>query len=210
MEDTIVKPGLIAYQFRVDLCIETGLTQVMEFMEKYEVQYYICGAEISSLGKHHFQCILWFNKVQNTTKLRNWWKGRADTTNQPVAVTSAKKIKNLAKYTMKEGNFTTNLTKEEIIKIGKWKKKLQDSQWSEQLDKECIRYGKCKAEQLYADYPEGYEENKTDYLEGFIVNMLVFYKSNYKRPMRNTLQHLAWKHGYITNYYLYKQWFTLF
>ena len=61
MEDKNVKPGLYAYQFRVDIQIDIGLTRVMEFINKYNLQYYIAGAETSSLGKQHFQCILSLN-----------------------------------------------------------------------------------------------------------------------------------------------------
>lgn len=134
MEDKEVKPGLIAYQFRVDMDITNGLTRVMEFIKKYNVEYYIVGAEVSDLGKQHFQSILWFKEKQNTTKLRNWWKGKADTTNQPVSMTSARKIKSLSKYTMKENNFITNLTPDEVKNIGKWDKKVKDAEWARELD----------------------------------------------------------------------------
>ncbi len=93
MEDTLVKPGLMAYQFRVDVAAEEGLTLVMQWMQKYDVQYYIVGAEVSDSGKNHFQCILWFKELVNTTKLRNWWKGKTLATKQPVSMTSAKRLR---------------------------------------------------------------------------------------------------------------------
>ena len=214
MEDTIVKPGLYAYQFRVDLDIDLGLTRVMEFMTKYKVQFYICGAEISDLGKHHFQCILWFKEKQNTTKLRNWWTGKADTTRQPVSMTSAKKIKNLAMYTMKEGNFTTNLKEDEVKAIGKWKKKLADAEWSDRLEEYAKQYEKTfniltESKIFQDEHPEVNEVfyYRSEKLEGFICYLLQFYKENHRRPTRATLQHIAWKHGYLTNNYLYNQWF---
>ena len=214
MEDTIVKPGLYAYQFRVDLDIDLGLTRVMEFMTKYKVQFYICGAEISDLGKHHFQCILWFKEKQNTTKLCNWWKGKADTTKQPVFMTSAKKIKNLAMYTMKEGNFTTNLTSDEIMSIGKWKKKLADAEWADRLEAHAKEYDKTfnlltETKIFMDENPEVQEVfyYRSEKLEGFICYILQFYKENHRRPTRATLTHLAWKHSYLTNNYLYNQWF---
>ena len=134
MEDKIVKPGYVAYQFRVDLDTENGLTKVMEFMKKYDVEYYICGAEKSENNKQHFQCILWFKSAVNTTKLRNWWKGKTLQTKQPVSLTSAKKIQSLAKYTMKEKNFITNLTKEELEKIGQWTTANRRRSWVDALD----------------------------------------------------------------------------
>lgn len=218
MEDTIVKPGLYAYQFRVDVNLDLGLTKVMEFMTKYKVQFYICGAEISDLGKQHFQCILWFKEKQNTTKLRNWWQGKADTTRQPVSMTSAKKIKNLAMYTMKEGNFTTNLSEDEVKSIGKWKKRLADAEWADRLEEYAKEYDK-EFEKFVEDNIQTYMFDKpadeeifyyrSEKCEGFICYLLEFYRKNHRRPTRATLQYIAWKHGYLTNNYLYNQWFRV-
>jgi len=124
----------------VDMDITNGLTRVMEFIKKYDIQYYIVGAEVSDLGKQHFQSILWFKEKQNTTKLRNWWKGKADTTNQPVSMTSARKITSLSKYTMKENNFITNLTPDEVKNIGKWDKKVKDAEWAKKLDEHAKKF----------------------------------------------------------------------
>jgi len=208
MEDKNVKLGLYAYQFRVDISIETGLTRVMEFINKYNVQYYIAGAETSSLGKQHFQCILWFKDKINTSKLRNWWKGKADTTDQPVSLTTAKKIKNLAKYTMKEKNFTTNLTKEEIKLIGQWAPKAKAAEWSEMLDEHAKKYvvnqeeiqGECFDDNNY------YQTSKIE-VQHFVCYLLEYYKANSRKPSRATLQYLAWKHGHMTNQHLAQAWF---
>lgn len=200
MEDKVVKPGLFAYQFRVDISIDSGLTRVMEFMKKYNVKYYIVGAEVSSLGKHHFQCILWFESKVNASKLRNWWKGKTDKTDQPVSLTSAKKVKNLAKYTMKEKNFTTNLDPEELKLIGKWAPKVQAAEWSTLLDEHAKKYEPkwCAEINQYTEEPP---------LHHFLSYMLDFYRFNEKRPSRATLQYLAWKHGYMDNNYLIHKWF---
>ncbi len=96
MEDTVVKLDHYAYSFRVDISIADGLTKVMEFLVKYNCKYYIVGAETSSSGKEHFQCILWFDQKIDTTKLRNWWKGKTSKTKQPVSLTSAKKNRKLS------------------------------------------------------------------------------------------------------------------
>ncbi len=206
MEDKIVKPGYIAYQFRVDLDITTGLTQVMEFLKKYEASYWIVGAEVSDLGKQHFQSILWFKEKQNTTKLRNWWKGRADTTKQPVSMTSAKKIKSLAKYTMKESNFITNLTPEEVKSIGKWDKKVKDAEWNLKLDEHCKKFVWEGTNQVQTSW-DTYAYSNKPRMYAFLEYMLDFYKDNYRRPSRSTLQYLAWKHGYMSNTYLVTKWF---
>ncbi len=201
MEDKIVKPGYVAYQFRVDLDTENGLTKVMEFMKKYDVEYYICGAEKSENNKQHFQCILWFKSAVNTTKLRNWWKGKTLNTKQPVSLTSAKKIQSLAKYTMKEKNFITNLTKEELEKIGQWTTANRRRSWVDALDE----YAKKFPERENFSYVEA---SGSDYVtREFFCYMLDYYKANYKRPSRATLQYLAWKHGYISNNYLINKWF---
>lgn len=206
MEDKIVKPGHIAYQFRVDLDINIGLTKVMEFLKKYEVSYYIVGAEVSDLGKQHFQSILWFKEKQNTTKLRNWWKGKADETNQPVSMTSAKKIKNLAKYTMKENNFITNLTPQEVKDIGKWNKKVKEAEWNLKLDEHCKKFVYNGTNTVQTSW-DTYAHSDTPRMYAFLSYLLDFYKENYKRPSRATLQYLAWKHGYMSNNYLVSKWF---
>jgi len=207
MEDKEVKPGLIAYQFRVDIDINNGLTRVMEFIKKYNVEYYIVGAEVSDLGKQHFQSILWFKEKVNTTKLRNWWKGKADTTNQPISMTSAKKIKSLSKYTMKENNFITNLTPDEVKKIGKWDKKVKDAEWAFKLDEHAKKFNVDSiSNTVQTGYDTfGYSAEPT--LNAFLSYILDFYKVSYKRPSRATLQYLAWKHGYMTNEYLISKWF---
>ncbi len=207
MEDKIVKPGYIAYQFRVDVEHHAGVPRVKEFLQKYEVSYWIIGAEISDEGKEHFQCILWFIEKQDTSKLRNWWKGKCSETAQAVSMTSAKKIKNLAKYTMKDGNYMTNLTKEEVKSIGKWKKKFQDAEWSEKLDEHCKKFVPDEHSELMQTGHNSYGINPEPALYAFLAYLLDFYKANYRRPSRATLQYLAWKHGYMSNNYLIDKWF---
>ncbi len=207
MEDKVVKPGLYAYQFRVDLPIDSGLTKVVEFCQKYNVKHYIIGAEVSSLGKPHFQCILWFESKINTSKLRNWWKGKTAKTEQPVSLTSAKKIKNLAKYAMKDKNFTTNLTKEELKLIGKWSPKVKAAEWSQLLDDYAKKFHE-QSDEIDSYHDQGYQASYNNArLFAFLSYMLDFYKCNDKRPSRATLQYLAWKHGHMTNNYLIQKWF---
>ncbi len=210
MEDTIIKPGLYAYQFRVDIPINPGLTRIMEFMKKYETKYYIVGAETSTLGKEHFQCILWFDQKIDSTKLRNWWNGKTSKTKQPVSLTSAKKIKNLGKYTMKEKNFTTNLTKEELDKIGQWAPKVKAAEWSKLLDAHAKKFDPSDVNKYDTYGNDTYKEhvyNDQAVMYAFLYYLLDFYKANNKRPSRATLQYLAWKHGHMTNYHLVQKWF---
>ncbi len=208
MEDTVIKLNHYAYSFRVDVNIDNGLTRIMEFLKKYDVKHYICGAEVSDKGKQHFQCILWFDKKINTAKLRNWWKGKTLDTKQPVSLTSAKKIKNLGKYTMKEKNFITNLSKEEIENIGKWSPKKKAAEWAQILDEHAKKFREGGTDEISRYWTAAYE---TDYhnseLMAFLCYMLDFYKANAKRPSRVTLQYLAWKHGHMTNFGLVRRWF---
>ncbi len=207
MEDKDIKPGHYAYQFRVDIANDTGLTSMMQFIKKYDVKYYIVGAETSDLGKQHFQCILWFICKQNTTKLRNWWKDRADTTNQPVSMTSAKKIKNLGKYTMKENNFITNLTKDEIQSIGKWDPKVKQAEWNKLLDTHAKKFDASNVETFQQVSYDTHAYNPNSILYAFLSYMLDFYKLKHHRPSRATLQYLAWKHGHMNNNFLISKWF---
>ncbi len=207
MEDTIIKPGLYAYSFRVDVDNTSDMSQVMSFLKKYNVKNYIIGAETSTLGKPHFQCILWFAEKINTTKLRNWWKGKTAKTKQPVSLTSAKKIRSLGKYTTKEKNFITNLTQEEIQLIGEWSPKVKQAEWSALLDEHAKKF-RQECDEIDAYYQAAYD---TDYrhseLMAFLSFMLDFYKKNQKRPSRATLQYLAWKHGHMSNNFLIRSWF---
>ncbi len=209
MEDKFVKPGLYAYQFRVDVEDITEYTTMFEFIKKYDCKNYIIGAEVSELEKPHFQCILWYATKINATKLRNWWKTRCSNTKQPVAMTSAKKIKSLGKYCSKDQNFITNLTKEEMKLIGKWDKKLQNAEWNQMLDDFAKKFDADDVDthQKVWTSHDTYHYNPKATLYAFIAYLLDFYKANHRRPSRATLQYLAWKHGHLTNSLLIHQWF---
>ncbi len=207
MEDRIIKPGLYAYQFRVDIS-NSELTKVMQFMQKYDVKHYIVGAETSTLGKEHFQCIFWFSEKINTTKLRNWWKGKTSNTKQPVSLTSAKKIRNLAKYTKKDKNFITNLTKEDIVKIGEWSPKVKAADWTQLLDEHAAKYVEKNEEVEAALFDEdNYYRIAKIRVQHFVCYMLQLYRKHSKRPHRATLQYLAWKHGHMEDSQLASAWF---
>ena len=110
---------------------------------------------------------------------------------------------------MKESNFITNLTPEEVKSIGKWDKKVKDAEWAMKLDEYCKKY-----QDDYADtdvtVQTGYNTwgvSSRPRLVAFLSYLLDFYKVNYRRPSRATLQYLAWKHGYMSNDYLIEKWF---
>lgn len=214
MEDKFVKKGYFAYQFRVDLR-HTDRDYVSKFRKLYAVKYYIIGEETSPLGKEHFQCILWFETKISTTKLRNWWKGKTLETKQPVSLVSAKKIKNLAKYTMKDSNYITNLSIEDIEKIGKWK--INDKvNWNKELDLHAQQI-KDKIKDMPDDdqYIKYTGHNTFTYAQPdissatyrFVDELLDFYRLHNKRPNRNTIQYLCWKYQIITNFHIISKWF---
>lgn len=207
MEDTIIKPGTYAYQFRVDVDNNSNVTQMMAFLKKYDVKHYIIGAETATSGKQHFQCVLWFADKINTTKLRNWWKGKTSSTKQPVSLTSAKKIKSLGKYASKEKNFITNLTQEEMSLIGQWSPKVKADEWNKLLDDWAKKFDSSNVETYHQVSYDTHAYNPNAVLYAFIAYMLDFYKANNKRPSRATLQYISWKHGHMTNNFLIKQWF---
>ncbi len=110
---------------------------------------------------------------------------------------------------MKEHNFITNLTPEEVKLIGKWDKKVKDAEWTIKLDEHCKKF--------QSDYVETntvvqtgwdtYNTSERPPMVAFLSYLLDFYKANYRRPSRATLQYLAWKHGYMSNDYLIEKWF---
>lgn len=199
MEDTHVFPGLYAYSFRVDINEDNAI--INSFITHYKVKYFICGFELSEKNKPHYQCILWFDKKQDSSKLRNWWKGKTLPTKQPVSFTSAKKIESLAKYAMKDAQFLTNLTPIDIKKIGKWKKKIKSTEWSDLVDAHMKQFTKT----LIEKDPD--ESHLSCYLESCSISLLEFYKKHHRKPIRSHIQYILWKHSYITSYKLQFDWF---
>lgn len=204
MEDLIIKKGYWAYMLRVDIRedFNQSVNDFHEWAKKYDCVYYIVGKEVSEKDKPHMQCITWFESKQNATKLRNWWKTRCAGTKQPVAFTSAKKIKNLAKYSMKDNNFLTNLHSDEITRIGKWETPAKRRQeWNIELEEKCKEIAKkvTELDQNHWDSNETSQWTGTYGAERFLSEVLEYYREKEKRPCRGTLQYLLWKHKMITN-----------
>lgn len=200
MEDLVIKKGYWAYMLRVDIPEDfaQSINDFHDWAKKYDCVYYLVGKETSNEGKEHLQCITWFESKQNATKLRNWWKTRCAATKQPVAFTSARKIKNLAKYSMKENNYLTNLHSDEITRIGKWETPAKRRQeWKEELEDRCKEIAETHFAADYTDtYTSSYEQIRA---HRFLEELLEFYRLKDKRPCRGTLQYLLWKHKMITN-----------
>ncbi len=194
MEDSIVKKGYYAYSLRVD--IPHGSHEVMnEWLVKYNAAYWIIGEEVSEAGKQHVQCIIWFENRQQMPKLRNWWKGKTNTTAQPVSFTSAKKITSLGKYCKKDNKFVTNLKPEELARIGKWETKAKKKQkFMDSL------YEYAHSLEFKADIgnPYGEHANMDDKHE-FISKILEFYRENKVRPNKSTICYLLWREKYWKN-----------
>ena len=135
MEDTSVKKGYYAYMLRVDISLNDIDEQFTCYVDKYQPSYWLIGKETApDTGKEHLQGIVWFENLEkNISNHRTWWKKRASKTTQPVAITSAKKIKNLMRYCKKDEDFITNLTELEINNIEKWIPKVDSATKHEQL-----------------------------------------------------------------------------
>lgn len=189
MEDTLVKPKFYAYMLRIDINHDDAIPTFMKWKEKYRCAYWILGLEFGSeTGKPHIQGIVWFESLQKKDKLRNWFRNKVDCRKQAVAFTSAKKITNLSKYCMKDGNYVTNLTASEIELIGKWNVgDGSDYSFMKELYTEADRL--CKVRDL---------DNCLYSQCEFIVKLLEFYLLKGKRPSKSTMDYLLFKYGYIS------------
>ncbi len=109
---------------------------------------------------------------------------------------------------MKDKNFITNLTKEEIDNIGKWSPKVKAAEWSQLLDDHAKKFRTTESDEISRYWEAAYAADYSfSELMAFLCYMLDFYKANAKRPSRATLQYLAWKHGHCSNKFLVTSWF---
>ncbi len=198
MEDTICKKGFYAYMLRVDVDHDKAIKLFSTWREKYNCAYWIIGLEHGDqTGKQHIQGIVWFESLQKMDKLRNWFRDKVNKTTQPVAFTSAKKITNLAKYCLKDGNYETNLTKDEIEKIGKWNVgDGSDYKFMNELYKYCDKLQKLTGEDHL-------------YQREFVYKLLDFYQLKGKRPSKSTMDYILFKYRYVTNEEWYNNHYTL-
>lgn len=200
MQDTLVKKDFYAYMLRVDICHTKAITTFMEWRNKYHCAYWILGLEFASeTGKPHIQGIVWFETLQKKDKLRNWFRNKVDDTKQAVAFTSAKKITNLSKYCMKDGNYVTNLNPNEIDAIGKWN--LGDGS-EYKFMKEL--YVEAERLSIIRD-----SENCLLTQRGFVVSLLGFYLLKEKRPSKSTMDYLLFRYKYINPNCWYNMNYTL-
>ncbi len=204
MEDTHIKTGHYAYSLRVDVDDTDDLTLINKWKSHYNASFWIIGKEVSSLGKPHFQCIFWFSEKQSMPKLRNWWKGKTSSTKQPISFTSAKRIGSLAKYTMKDSNYTTNLSVEEVEMIGKWKdKKDKKKAFMEEL----YSYAHTRGV-IYKEKARNLDHVLVaDLVQDFIFDLLEFYRKHNKRPNRSTIHYILWKEELNSSRQLANDWF---
>ncbi len=125
MIDTHICKEEYIYQFRVDLK-EEQFNEIMTFMKKYEIPYYLGSFEVGAQTKKaHFQGVLWSNKYfsQNEkAKMRqNLKKLECLAHRNSISITDAKKPESLCKYVLKtKAKCYTNLSKEQVTLIGTW------------------------------------------------------------------------------------------
>jgi len=136
----------------------------------------------------------------------NWWKGKTSQTKQPISFTSAKRIGSLAKYTMKDSKYTTNLSVEEVEMIGKWKdKKDKKKAFMEELysfastrSVHFKNYAIANDVTVHSCYVK----------QDFIVELLEFYRKHNKRPNRSTIHYILWKEKFHSSADLANDWFS--
>ena len=201
MEDTSVKKGYYAYMLRVDISLNDIDNTIDEYLSKYQTPYWLIGKEIApETKKEHIQGIIWYeNRLKDSSNHRLWWKKRANKTVQPVALTSAKKIKNLIAYCKKDENWVTNLTELDCMNIVKWIPKVTAAGKKEKMEEFL-----CK------------EENKEDLNQNtFIRNAIQAYYEIYDNlPRYSMVEKWLYRVGsdsqrdYI-KYYKYKQIFDI-
>ena len=154
MEDTSVKKGYYAYMLRVDIAHKDVEATIDEYLSKWETPYWLIGKEVApETEKEHLQGIIWYeNRLKDSSNHRKWWKDRASKTVQPVALTSAKKIKNLMAYCKKDENFITNLTELEINRIALWIPKVTAAGKAEKLENYIVALINDRGNEWEEDY----------------------------------------------------------
>lgn len=201
MEDTTVFPGYYAYMLRVDISLNLIESSFKSFREKYKPYKFIIGAEYGTMtNKEHIQGILWFeSKICNSSVRQYWKKLNKATHKNSVAITSAKKIQNLAKYCMKDCDFVTNLTDEERNKIGTWIQGENTYQFKQLL------YEYCKN---WEYIPSDVTDHQTNLpIRHFINAVLEFYRKHDKKPNKNQMDYILWRYKYTCNYTLINKWY---
>lgn len=111
--------------------LETVLEDNKNLLKHFK---YILGYEISPLGVHHVQAVVWYKFAlcqTNRTKIRNYFKKYAPPKPpntkkyQPVSFTKSIKPASLASYCTKDGICINNLSSEEVNRIQEWREDLK-------------------------------------------------------------------------------------
>lgn len=153
MEDTVIKPGMYAYQFRVDILTpsgeriyinpsytneQTNIDVIQESLANYReiiiamlIQYFnyyfIFVENGGTTGKVHLQGVIWSTyNYRNTfmNKLKSKYFFRHRSVKNSLSITNAKRIKSLCSYVQKDGDsFLSNLDDEEVALFPVWVKK---------------------------------------------------------------------------------------
>lgn len=125
---SVLGEKLYVYQHRIDALHNKGKELVEHCKSHPECEYYLFAKEKKSDGTPHFQGIVFLRKPLNITKERQSWanvrtKKWVLQHKQSVSFTAAKNPKSLAKYcnNKEELGIITNLTTEQLEKVGKWK-----------------------------------------------------------------------------------------
>lgn len=127
MEDNVICKGKYIYQFRVDLS-ENRWSDIKNFIDRENFVKYLGKFELGSkTEKPHFQGVVWHQEMldDNTrNKIRAYWKKDDHLKHRnSISITTVRKPESICKYVTKDkGKCYTNLSKEELDKVGTWKR----------------------------------------------------------------------------------------
>ena len=142
LENKKIKPTFkfppYLYSLRVDLFHKKeSETLLLTWIKKYNAKKYLCARELKKDKTPHYQCAIWFDQQPNGNNARNFWRGKTISDKNGHSFKIARKPESLAKYCNDKEKYglLTNLTKDEILQVGTWKNKKEDTRrFNEKLD----------------------------------------------------------------------------
>lgn len=125
MEDLHTLKNNFAYQIRLDLSHNNISESLIDsWISNFNVSGYIFGREFKNNSIPHYQGIVWFENKLSQKQMctcRNWFRGKTlKSAGNGHSFTSARKVTNLSKYCLKDGNYYTSLSSRQVNSIGHW------------------------------------------------------------------------------------------
>lgn len=188
MEDFHTLKTHYAYQVRLDLSHNNLSESLIDsWMVAYNITGYIFGREFKNNSIPHYQGIVWFENKLSQKQMcacRNWFRGKTlKSAGNGHSFTSARKIANLSKYCLKDGNYYTSLSSQQIESLGKWETKNALRLQKQELLEKMVK--------IHIPTPISFVQFLTIYDK-------VFWKINDTNPTRNSVLKYARKTGCIS------------